>query len=455
MQVLAATPFSDESHTGEAIACKTAEALKRGGVVGLAQDQVFAAVSDNAANMLLGFANYGSAGCAVHSMQLCVNSFLASPGIEEMRVKQKGIVNHFHKSTGLDGLNGLFSCMRATGCPVHHPVRACMTRWSSDYKQMEWFRYQQMSVQRYDTVHSTKAGWAYREHQLNLDDWQLNEQSCAVLAPLADWTQHLQGSKTYPTMPLVLPTVFALVEHTLPESDLVCKFPEKPTNVLYPSARPSMSSDVAKARHTLHDEIKRRFIKDINHTVKRLYYIAMLLHPCFKDVNFGDLYSFVPEGDRQWALGELRNEWRFKWAPKRTQQPVQPAPESNPESESSALVPITEVRANHKVSLSGLLGRRPRLGSSAEASTVSDELDEYLRSPPEDDADLNVLAWWASKAGRWPHLAKMVRQFHALPASSAGVERVFSAAGKMHDDLRKAVKDETLEASLLASFNHQ
>ena len=44
---------------------------------------------------------------------------------------------------------------------------------------------------------------------------------------------------------------------------------------------------------------------------------------------------------------------------------------------------------------------------------------------------------------------------HALPASSAGVERVFSAAGKMHDDLRKAVKDETLEASLLASFNHQ
>ena len=70
VQVLAATPFSDESHTGEAIACKTAEALKRGGVVGLAQDQVFAAVSDNAANMLLGFANYGSAGCAVHSMQL-------------------------------------------------------------------------------------------------------------------------------------------------------------------------------------------------------------------------------------------------------------------------------------------------------------------------------------------------------------------------------------------------
>ena len=37
-------------------------------------------------------------------------------------------------------------------------------------------------------------------------------------------------------------------------------------------------------------------------------------------------------------------------------------------------------------------------------------------------------------------------------ASSAGVERVFSAAGKMHDDLRKSAKDDTLEHSLIAAF---
>ena len=43
----------------------------------------------------------------------------------------------------------------------------------------------------------------------------------------------------------------------------------------------------------------------------------------------------------------------------------------------------------------------------------------------------------------------------AQPASSAGVERVFSAAGKMHDDLRKSAKDDTLEHSLFAAFNTQ
>ena len=37
-------------------------------------------------------------------------------------------------------------------------------------------------------------------------------------------------------------------------------------------------------------------------------------------------------------------------------------------------------------------------------------------------------------------------------ASSAGVERVFSAAGKMHSDLKKSSKDDTLEASLFAAL---
>jgi len=55
----------------------------------------------------------------------------------------------------------------------------------------------------------------------------------------------------------------------------------------------------------------------------------------------------------------------------------------------------------------------------------------------------------------WPALSKMVKQFLAAPASSAGVERVFSAAGKMHDDLdlRKSMSDGMLKHSLIAAFN--
>ena len=54
------------------------------------------------------------------------------------------------------------------------------------------------------------------------------------------------------------------------------------------------------------------------------------------------------------------------------------------------------------------------------------------------------------KEAKWPNLAKMVKQYFAAPASSAGVERVFSAAGKIHTDLQKSAKDTSLEHSLFA-----
>ena len=58
-----------------------------------------------------------------------------------------------------------------------------------------------------------------------------------------------------------------------------------------------------------------------------------------------------------------------------------------------------------------------------------------------------------SREKQWPSLALMVKQYFAAPASSAGVERVFSAAGKMHSDLRKAMKDNSLQHSIIAAYN--
>ena len=74
-----------------------------------------------------------------------------------------------------------------------------------------------------------------------------------------------------------------------------------------------------------------------------------------------------------------------------------------------------------------------------------DELEQYLEDPEEPELDVKVLQWWAAKESKWPNLAKMAKQYFALPASSAGVERVFSAAGKMHSDLKKSAKEGTLE----------
>ena len=49
--------------------------------------------------------------------------------------------------------------------------------------------------------------------------------------------------------------------------------------------------------------------------------------------------------------------------------------------------------------------------------------------------------------------SEMARQFLGRPASSAGVERMFSKAGKLYDDEKKGQEDESLEHTLFASAN--
>ena len=45
-----------------------------------------------------------------------------------------------------------------------------------------------------------------------------------------------------------------------------------------------------------------------------------------------------------------------------------------------------------------------------------------------------ILGWWKEKT-MWPKLQLMARQYLAVPATSAGVERLFSKASLVYDDL--------------------
>ena len=69
------------------------------------------------------------------------------------------------------------------------------------------------------------------------------------------------------------------------------------------------------------------------------------------------------------------------------------------------------------------------------------------------DLGLDVLKWWQGNEQRWPNLCKMVRAVLAAPATPAGVERIFSAAGRMHGDEQKKMTATFLEFSLFACHN--
>lgn len=85
------------------------------------------------------------------------------------------------------------------------------------------------------------------------------------------------------------------------------------------------------------------------------------------------------------------------------------------------------------------------------------EVEKYLALPQlplqRNGKDTNPLEWWKMHVHELPHLAKMARQFLAMPASSAGPERLFSAAGKMHDDQKKNTKEDTLSMMLEVKMN--
>jgi hypothetical protein len=65
----------------------------------------------------------------------------------------------------------------------------------------------------------------------------------------------------------------------------------------------------------------------------------------------------------------------------------------------------------------------------------------------------DILYWWKQHAPDFLFLSKMARQFLAALASSAGAERLFFGAGKMHDDLKKSTNEFTFENQLMIHIN--
>ena len=93
--------------------------------------------------------------------------------------------------------------------------------------------------------------------------------------------------------------------------------------------------------------------------------------------------------------------------------------------------------------------------ASADSKPTVDELDKYLTMDGEPDPDADVLRWWLAQDCELglPNFAQLARQYLGTPASSAGVERLFSRAGRMHSDLRSAMNDGTLQNALFAAQN--
>eukprot|EP00873_Tetraselmis_striata_P044475 jgi/Tetstr1/464739/TSEL_009486.t1 len=140
-----------------------------------------------------------------------------------------------------------------------------------------------------------------------------------------------------------------------------------------------------------------------------------------------------------YAYNYLRGAYKDDWAP--------PAP---------SITPAPVAPASKRTAFNAAPVKKAKL--SEVLATKMKEVEEYLKLPQvnpinDDGTDFDLLAWWKARQTIFPHLSKMARQFPAFPATSAGVERLFSATGRMHNDFKKSTSETTLEHALIVYKN--
>jgi len=455
--LVAATPFGSTRHTGDAIDELTCAALKRQGIKwregGTVYEAIHGKVSDNASNMAKGWAGFDGGFCADHTLELSVKKYTGADGIKETFSRDKGIVGYFHRSTS--GIQDLTTIQKACGLPEKQPIQDVVTRWFSSYGMVDWFREQQQAVQMYDVKHGAEAvkNDAYKDNRLQHKDWAINEQSVAVLAPVAQATKLLEGTK-YVTISLVLPYTYRLIEGT---ADGMLYLPWKPTGQQWLRAS-QLVPEVRAARKLLHTDLKKRWLEDMPTEQRAELDIATLLDPRFKTYVFPGCTTDLDDAKKV-AMEALKGAWTLDWKPRVA---AAAAPAAAPTAAAPAAVTTASATAAAKMGASSSffampIAPPPTGAAAAAAAPVveQDDLEKYLALPAETNVDLDVLAWWKAKDCKdgMPVLAKMARQYLGRPASSAGVERMFSKAGKLYDDAKKSQNDESLEVALFAAAN--
>ncbi|KAM5546439.1 zinc finger BED domain-containing protein RICESLEEPER 2-like, partial [Rosa sericea] len=118
-------------------------------------------------------------------------------------------------------------------------------------------------------------------------------------------------------------------------------------------------------------------------------------------------------------------------------------------SPSSSCSTLTSRSSNNRGGVRGQLLNdwRKVVQSSAEAA-VAHEVDQYLNGPLEftDDEDcFDILCWWKVNGPKFPVLAAIARDVHAIQTSTVASESCFSTGGRVIDTFRSSLTPKTVE----------
>jgi hypothetical protein len=448
-----AAPIGKVSHTGTML-CETTRIslLQAGYPQENPLDWPFLAISDNGANMACGWDCFAQAFCTAHTGELSANRYLEHPRIAEVVKKLKGQTKHFSQSPMSTGL--LKAEQKAASLPEKKPPSTGNAiRWHFTLDQMVFFRTNQTALQMFQVRHGdsrdTSVTEYYSPHKLEREDWVIIEQSIAALTKQADCTHLLEGSK-YVTSSIMMPLIGRCITDCAPDKPLV--YPWMSTDIADSIRKVPprlIHKSIAEAREWMHDDLMSRFVTNMDPETLKVFAICTLFDPRYKTWRFKGAFNNLHADTLTW----VRAEWAAKWCP---------ASKADDDEQFSI---SSEEEQEHKVR-----GAKPTMmdvmndsdSDYPDSPTVAapmgeDDLEKYIKMPFVNKKELDVLAWWKGHETlgtfREPFFI-MVKQFLAVPATSAGVERMFSACGRMHGDLQKVVNERTMQHAMIARANY-
>ena len=160
-------------------------------------------------------------------------------------------------------------------------------------------------------------------------------------------------------------------------------------------------------------------VTNLSEDRKRFYLVSSLLDPRTKMLSFCD-NKYFPSSWKDDAHGYLSMDLKSFYV-----QPTQ------------GEVKDSDGQVKHRSDLDELLGMSTASMDFDVASVEGEaQLQAYMQVQQVPN-DTDPLMWWKQHQQEFPDLARMARQYLAVPATSASPERFFSRVGLVQTDLRE------------------
>lgn len=295
-----------------------------------------------------------------------------------------------------------------SGTAEKEAIRDVRTRWNSTHAM----------IKRACELRGPLSNLAETDSELcapSDEEWELLKVVAQLLSIFEEAAQSLCAAN-YPTLNEAVPTYNCLFDEL--EGFLGMRNEDddgKANAAVIGGCSPANRDALRNAIQAAHAKLRTYYGK----TYPRMYAIAVILDPRFK-LDYYEEHDWEPTeiSDARDALVRAVEEYRT----------VSPQPDQA--GGAARLGRIEEQKFR------GLKRRRVQKES---------EVERYLAAPTV-DAGEDILKWWSRHSDIYPSLARLARDYLAIPATSAPVERVFSGGADLVTDKRGSLSKDTIEA---------